>query len=174
MRELYIVLIQAHTGLGAVARRLTGYPYTHVAVSLDPGLRDFMSYSRRYHSFPFEAGFTHEFRDYYAFGDHRSFRAKVFRLELGEESYRQVLGYLDRCREPGRLFNLFSMATMTVMGGFRIWRADNCMSFTARVCELSGIALSPEITTKAGLIWKRGRFISSGMQAFIDFCREYY
>ena len=40
--------------------------------------------------------------------------------------------------------------------------------------ELSGIALSPEITTKAGLIWKRGRFISSGMQAFVDFCREYY
>ena len=40
--------------------------------------------------------------------------------------------------------------------------------------ELKGIPLTPGITTKAGLIWKRGRFISTGMQAFINVCREYY
>ena len=40
--------------------------------------------------------------------------------------------------------------------------------------ELAGIPLTPQITTKAGLIWKRGRFISAGMQAFINFCREFY
>ena len=40
--------------------------------------------------------------------------------------------------------------------------------------ELAGIPLAPQITTKAGLIWKRGRFISAGMQAFINFCREFY
>ena len=40
--------------------------------------------------------------------------------------------------------------------------------------EVTGIPLSPEIHTRAGLVWRRGRYISSGMQKFLDFCREYY
>lgn len=40
--------------------------------------------------------------------------------------------------------------------------------------ELTGIPLVPAIATKSGLIWKRGRFISSGMRAFLNVCREYY
>ena len=58
-------------------------------------------------------------------------------------------------------------------------RQDRCGCFLyKRVLdqfpELVGVPLIPQITTKAGLIWKRGRFISTGMQAFIGFCREYY
>ena len=60
MKWVYIVLIKAHTGLGAVARHITGYPYTHIAVSLDRSMTDFVSFSRRFHNFPFDAGFTHE------------------------------------------------------------------------------------------------------------------
>ena len=41
MKTVYIVLIKTHTGLGAVARRITGYPYTHIAVSLDRSMEDF-------------------------------------------------------------------------------------------------------------------------------------
>lgn len=35
-------------------------------------------------------------------------------------------------------FNLFSMATMPIIGGFRIPHTENCMSFTAKCIELSG------------------------------------
>ena len=63
MKDIYIVLIKAHTGLGSIARRLTGYPYTHIAVSLDRSMTDFISYSRRYHYIPFDAGYTHDYRD---------------------------------------------------------------------------------------------------------------
>ena len=44
----------------------------------------------------------------------------------------------------------------------------------AQFPELAGIPLNPQINVKAGLIWKRGRFISTGMQAFLDFCRDFY
>ncbi len=40
--------------------------------------------------------------------------------------------------------------------------------------EIIGVPLVPEIRTRAGLIWRRGRYISSGMQTFLDFCKEYY
>ena len=142
MREIYIVLIRAHTGLGAVARRLTGYPYTHVAVSLDRSMTDFLSFSRRRHYFPFDAGFTHEKRQHYAFGKHRDFRAKIFALPVSEENYAEICRYIAECENDSRLvFNLFSMATMPLLGGFRIWKAENCMSFTAKVVELSGCAV---------------------------------
>ncbi|MDO4862909.1 MAG: hypothetical protein Q4A05_01960 [Ruminococcus sp.] len=141
MKKLYIVLIRAHTGLGAVARSLTHYPYTHIAVSFDRSLTDFISFSRRYHYFPFEAGITHEYRHYYAFGSHRDFRAKVFGLEVDDEHCAAVREYISACESDSKmLFNLFSMATMTLVGGFRIPHAENCMSFTARCVELSGCA----------------------------------
>ena len=139
MKKLYVVLIKAHTGLGAVARTITGYPYTHIAVSLDPSMTDFVSFSRRYHSFPFEAGITHEFRHYYAFGSHKDFRAKIFELPLTDDRYYDVLRYIVDCElDTDMVFNLFSMATMPIIGGFRIPHADNCMSFTAKCIELSG------------------------------------
>ena len=139
MKTVYIVLIRAHTGLGAAARRITGYPYTHISVSLDRSMTDFISFSRRRHFFPFDAGFTHEKREHYAFGKHREFRAKIFSLPVSDKNYREILRYMARCGSDRELiFNLFSMATMPLIGGFRIWKAENCMSFTAKVLELSG------------------------------------
>ena len=40
--------------------------------------------------------------------------------------------------------------------------------------EVTGIPLVPEIHTKAGVIWRRGRYINSGMQKFLNFCEHYY
>ncbi|MEE3377876.1 MAG: hypothetical protein VZR35_05290 [Lachnospiraceae bacterium] len=37
-----------------------------------------------------------------------------------------------------------------------------------------GIPLEPSVETKAGLVWKRGRYISKGLETFISFCKEYY
>lgn len=141
MKYIYIVLIKAHTGLGSFARRLTGYPYTHIAVSLDTTMTDFISFSRRYHSFPFNAGFTHEYRDYYAFGEHRSFRAKVFRLPVKESAYEDILAFINEREKGGYLFNLYSMATMPLLGGFPIVGAENCMSFTAKIIGLSNCVI---------------------------------
>jgi len=43
-----------------------------------------------------------------------------------------------------------------------------------RFPEIIGIPLKPEIRTKAGLVWRRGRYLNSGMQKFLDFCKESY
>jgi hypothetical protein len=139
VRYIYIVLIKAHTGLGSVARVFTRYPYTHIAVCLDKSLTDYISFSRRYHNFPFEAGFTHEYRDYYAFGRHKDYGAKVFRLPVEEDEYCDILEFINERENGGYLFNVFSMATMPLIGGFRIAGAENCMSFTAQIIEKSGV-----------------------------------
>ena len=139
MNEIFIVLIRAHTGLGSIARLFTRYPYTHAALSLDRSLTDFVSYSRRYHSFPFDAGFTHEYRDYYAFGKHKDVKIKVFRLCPDDAHMQEIRRFLARCEsDREEIFNLYAMMTMPLLHGLPIYKAHNCMSFTAKIAELSG------------------------------------
>lgn len=144
MKEIYIVLIKAHTGLGSIARKITGYEYTHIAVCLNDSFNDFISYSRRRHYLPFDAGFMHEKRDYYAFGKYENFKAKIFRIPVDDFHGKQTVNFINECENDERqLFNLFSMMTMPVIHGFRIYRTHNCMSFVMRVAELSG-AVKPK------------------------------
>lgn len=139
MKTIYICLIAAHTGLGKFVRRLTGYPYTHIAVSLEESLTDFVTYSRRKHDVPLDAGFMHEYRDYYAFGKHRTVRMKVFALPVSTDAHVRILQFISACENDGaQMFNLFSMVTMPLVHGFRIYKAHNCMSFTAKILSLSG------------------------------------
>lgn len=139
MKKIYIVLIKAHTGLGRFARILGGYPYTHIAVSLDKSLTDFITYSRRKHYLTMDAGFMHEYRDYYAFGEHKKVRVKVFCLPVEDDKYKKVTEFIRNCEnDPKGLFNLFSMVTMSFIHGIPIRHAHNCMSFTAGVIEASG------------------------------------
>ena len=42
------------------------------------------------------------------------------------------------------------------------------------VPELHGIEIDPEIPTNIGLVWKKGKYITSQMNSFINFCRKYY
>ena len=61
----------------------------------------------------------------------------------------------------------------------RFLREGRCGSFFYKDMislfpEIIGIPLSPEIMTRAGIIWRRGRYISNSMQIFLDFCRDYY
>ena len=138
MKHIYIVLIKAHTGLGKLARVFTHYDYTHIAVCADKQLTDFLTYSRRRHYVPLDAGFMHEYRDYYAFGRHRKFKAKVFKIPVSGRRYEDIMRFISECENDNmQMFNLFSMITMPILHGFRIYKAHNCMSFTARVIELS-------------------------------------
>jgi len=139
MKYIYVVLIKAHTGLGKVARVFSRYEYTHVAVSLDRTLTDFVTFSRRKHYLPLDAGFMHEYRDYYAFGNHRRVKIKVFKVPVAEQNYNEIIRFISKLENDSEyIFNLFSMMTMPILLGFEIYKAYNCMSFTARVVELTG------------------------------------
>ena len=138
-RAIYIVLVKAHTGLGKIARRMSNYDYTHVGVCLDPKLESFITFSRRKHYAPLDAGFMREKREHYAFGKYKSVKVKVFKLPLSEESFKKINGYISKVENDREyVFNLFSMATMPLFHGFRIYKAHNCMSFTGKIIKMSG------------------------------------
>ncbi|MDE6619696.1 MAG: hypothetical protein K2K74_04230 [Lachnospiraceae bacterium] len=138
---IYIVLVKAHTGLARVARVLTGgYEYSHIAVCREDRFVDFITFSRRRHYAPFDAGFMHETRDCYCFGKYDRVKLKIFKLPVdwqGERKINRFISHVEQHQEH-YLFNLYAMLTMPFLHGFVIDGAHNCMSFAAKVVELSG------------------------------------
>ena len=52
-----------------------------------------------------------------------------------------------------------------------------CFLFSSMLPALSDVKevpLTPEIPVKIGLVWKKGKYISSHTQTFISFCKEFY
>ncbi len=143
MKHIYVVLIESYTGLGKILKKFTGYRYEHIAVSLDKSLTEFYSYSRRQHHHPFNAGFMKEFRDYYAFEEYQKFYAKVFAIPVNDEEMARITEFIERCGQDNeQMFNLFAMVTTPIIHGFRLYKAHNCMDFTAKVIELAGVPLA--------------------------------
>ena len=142
MKYIYVVLIESYTGLGKILKKFTGYRYEHIAVSLDKSLTEFYSFSRKQHHHPFKAGFMKEYRDYYAFEEYQKFYSKIFAIPVTEEKYVEICGFIERLTDDDeQIFNLFAMLTTPIIHGFRVYKAHNCMDFTARVIEMAGVEL---------------------------------
>lgn len=40
--------------------------------------------------------------------------------------------------------------------------------------DLRGLPVSPAVPTKIGLVWKKGKYLSTASRTFINFCKSYY
>ena len=135
---IYIVLVKAMTGLGKFARKFSKYEYTHIAVCLNDKLDDFITFSRKKHFAPFDSGFMHETMDCYAYGNNQKIKLKIFKVPVNKDNKENIIKYISKIEnDKDYTFNLYSMATMSLFHGFRIYKTHNCMSFTSKIIELS-------------------------------------
>ena len=135
---IYIVLVKALTGLGKFARLTGKYEYTHIAVCLDEKLDKFYTFSRKKHYSPFDCGYMTETLDCYAFGKNKNVKLKVFKIPTSEKNKDKIEKYIKKIsKDPEYIFNFYSMITMSIIHGFKIYKAHNCMSFTSKIIEMS-------------------------------------
>lgn len=135
---IYVVLVKALTGLGKFARLTSKYEYTHIAVCLDEKFDKFYTFSRRKHYAPFDCGFMIETLDCYAFGKHKDIKLKIFKIPVSIENKEKIIKYIDDIsKDKEYIFNFFSMITMSIFHGIKIYKALNCMSFVSKIIELS-------------------------------------
>ena len=135
---IYVVLVKALTGLGKFARLTGKYDYTHIAVCLDEKIDKFYTFSRRKHYSPFDCGFMIETLDCYAFGKHKDVKLKIFKVPVSKENKEKIEEYIESVSKDSEyIFNIFSMMTMSIFHGFKIYKAHNCMSFVSKIIELS-------------------------------------
>ena len=135
---IYVVLVKALTGLGKFARLTGKYEYTHIAVCLDEKLDKFYTFSRKKHYSPFDCGYMVETLDCYAFGKHQDVKLKVFKVPVSKTNKNKIEKYIENISNDSEyVFNFFSMITMSMLHGVKIYKAHNCMSFVSKVVELT-------------------------------------
>ncbi len=135
---VYVVLVKALTVLGKFARLTSKYEYTHIAVCLDEKFDKFYTFSRRKHYSPFDCGFMVETLDCYAFGKHKDVKLKIFKVPVSKENKTEIEKYIENVsKDTEYIFNFYSMITMSIFHGFKIYKAHNCMSFVSKIIELS-------------------------------------
>lgn len=135
---IYVVLVKALTGLGKFARLTIKYDYTHIAICLDEKIDKFYTFSRKKHYSPFDCGFMVETLDCYAYGKHKNVKLKIFKLPVSKENKKKIEKYIENVSKDSEyIFNFFSMVTMSIFHGFKIYKAHNCMSFVSKIIELS-------------------------------------
>ncbi len=136
---IYVVLVKALTGLGKFSRTFCKYEYTHIAVCMNEEMNDFITFSRKRHYSPFDAGFMHETLDCYAFGEKKRVKLKIFRIPVLKKNRITIENYIQKIEsDPKYIFNLYSMITMPFLHGLKIYKAHNCMSFVSKIISLSG------------------------------------
>ena len=135
---IYVVLVKALTGLGKFARLTGKYEYTHIAVCLDEKLDKFYTFSRKKHYSPFDCGYMIETLDCYAFGKHKKVKLKVFKIPVSQKNKEEIEKYIKNISNDSKyIFNFFSMITMSIFHGFKIYKSHNCMSFVSKIIELT-------------------------------------
>jgi len=139
MEYIYVILERSHTLLGKLSRLVDPYEYTHITISLSPELDKFYSFSRLYHYAPFLSGFMRETLDCYAYGKHEKVKLKVFKVPVTVHEKNNIKAFIKKVHDDRKnyVFNLYSALTMGIFKGFRIYKTYNCMSFTARILEMT-------------------------------------
>lgn len=138
MRNLYVILPRSETFVAKVARKLTKYPYSHVTLSLDDDLEVFYSYSRLRNDSPLISGFAKEYRSHLASKEGVKLTCKIFKIPITNMEYKKIKKFIsDNEKDDLMLFNYLSMATLTIIGGFEVYKTQNCCGFVAQALELT-------------------------------------
>lgn len=136
MRNVYVILPKAETLVSKIAGVVTGYPYSHITISLDDKLQVFYSFSRLRYNAPLISGFAKEYRSHLASKEKVWLKCKIFKIPVSEADYQKVKKFISQTgRDKTLLFNYLSMATMNIIGGFEVYKTMNCLSYAGAVLE---------------------------------------
>lgn len=149
MRNVYIILPRSETNIARIARTVTGYPYSHVTISLDDRLEVFYSFSRIYNDAPFISGFVKEYRSHLASKKNVNLSCKIFKIPVSDRAYQNIIRFIKSvARDPRLMFNYFSMATLPILKGFDVCGSYNCCAFAAEVLQRTEVVKLHKATYK--------------------------
>ena len=135
-RQLYILVSQTQTGIARMIRNVSGYPYNHVSVTLDPSLKRWYSFARYVQDAPLYGGLVSESPRRLCAPD-GDILVRAYRVEIPGNRAARLEGLLALADDPasGLIYNHFD-ALASVLGiRLALPRCYTCLSFA---CEILG------------------------------------
>lgn len=133
-RKLYLMISHTDTGVGKLIRVITGYPYNHVCMTLDPDFRNWVSFARYIQDTPLYGGFIREPVERYLAKGQR-IDVRIFAVDISRETHDALaeLFTLAGQRDPRLRYNLFSLVTLAFGVEVPIPGAYTCLGFANKV-----------------------------------------
>ena len=133
-RYLYIMISRTDTGIAQCIRAFSGYPYNHVSMTLDPSLRNWVSFARYHRDAPFYSGFIKEPVERFL-AETGDANVRIFRLELPRERVKRIEQlFLQAGRKETRLiYNYFDAMASLFDKKIAIAGSYTCLSFACAV-----------------------------------------
>lgn len=135
---IYIVLSRTETGFARTLRTIGHLNYNHSAIALDKDLRELYSFARSEQYGYLTARLVHETTDRYLVNA-KDIPIKVYRIPVSKEQHDWVRNTIHEIMDdPNFMYNLFSVLTYPIFGGFTTYKAFSCAEFVAYVLQHLG------------------------------------
>ncbi len=133
-KYIYVAFVRSNTAAGAIIRKITGWSYSHVSVSLNRKTGKFYAFSRLNCGSPFWAGFTQEYRSNYSLLKDKPVEITYYKIPVTVEELKKVKAFIYMLsRDKEYIFNYPSMVTTTILHGFRMYKSYNCVTFVSKI-----------------------------------------
>ena len=133
-KMLYIMISKTDTGVGGIIRRVTGFPYNHVSMTLDPSFRSWVSFARFHRDTPLYGGFLIEPAERF-FAKGKQVDIRIFALELTAQRYGELEALFAKASTPdsGYIYNYFELVTLIFGIKFPVSNAFTCLGFANHI-----------------------------------------
>lgn len=140
-QSIYILLTDTGTWFSKMIKLYTRYPYNHVSIGLDEGLKNLYSFGRKVYTNPFSGGFVKERMDQGVFFHHKETKCALYKLTVNEEQYSKILRTISQFESfsANYRYNLMGIFAIAINLRLKRERAFTCSQFVATVLTLSGL-----------------------------------
>lgn len=162
-KYIYLVFSATQNGMGRMIRRVTGYRFNHVSVSLTAASGCMYSFARHYKDAPLYGGFVRETAQRFADDSAHAATVRVCAIPVNDAQHRRARQYLDSLlrRREQYIYNLASAATFPLGHEVRVPGAMTCIQFAIALLRRAAAPRSrliPEFCTIRELESIYGRY----------------
>ena len=128
------MISKTDTGVGGLIRKITGFPYNHVSMTLDPTFRKWVSFARFIQDTPMYGGFLVEPSERFL-AKGQQVDVHVFALDLTYKRFQELTELFSKagsqCREY--IYNYFELLTLVFGIQFPVRGAYTCLGFANHI-----------------------------------------
>ena len=132
--KLYVMISKTDTGIGGLIRKITGFPYNHVSMTLDPTFRTWVSFARFIHDTPMYGGFLTETAERFL-AKGQDVDVHIFALDLIPQRFKELKELFSKAGHEctDYIYNYFELLTLVFGIQFPIRGAYTCLGFANRI-----------------------------------------
>lgn len=156
-RELFILVSQTNTGIAKLIRGVSGYPYNHVSVTLDPRLSRWYSFARYVQDAPLYGGLVSESVQRLC-GPEGDIQVRAYRVEIPEQKALELERLLPLADKPasGLIYNHFDAVANALGFQLPLPRCHTCLSFACEILDQQHVSIESLCTALAPQLFYEG------------------